>query len=125
MQIYDGSMVDVACYRGSSLIGFEVGKSSSYRCPFCGAIPHPRIFTKDKCKQCGAEYNQSVTGSWYWERDIEGERQMLLAEVEHLKLMLEGEEESHKTTKLFLERAKGKITGRPYHKELAYGSSEK
>ena len=108
MKIYDGSMVEVACYQGSSLIGFELGRSSSSRCPFCGAIPQPMIFTKSKCSQCGAEYKQSSTGGWYWERDLE----MPALKIEHLKLMLEGEKLLREAAEDFLTEAKRKITSR-------------
>ena len=112
MKIYDGTEIDIDIYDGQHLVGQVLGRTTCERCPFCGALPHPRIFTSSKCGQCGADYKQAATGRWYWERDVEGERQMHRLEVEHYKLMLEGEEEIHKTTKLFLELTKEKVASR-------------
>ena len=115
MRIYDNSRVGIEIVRdGKLIVGDVLENTTNIRCPFCGEYRRNEaidsVGTTVYCN-CGAKH-KSIAGGRYWEKDILGEKQMLDLEIEHLKLILEGEKASRETSELLLDLAKQKITGR-------------
>ncbi|OGZ24770.1 MAG: hypothetical protein A2896_02745 [Candidatus Nealsonbacteria bacterium RIFCSPLOWO2_01_FULL_43_32] len=119
MRIYDGSKIqyDLDC----------VEVVSVEKCPFCltKAVEDDCVASQKwaHCSNCGAKHVHTLElNPWYWDFDLEWSleelrnsterNEMFDLEVEHLKLMLEGEKLSRENAELFLEMAKQKIASR-------------
>ena len=82
MKIFDNSVVVTSW---GEYVGNPPESTFYGRCPFCGVETVTgtsyETGTKSHCPECGAVHTFQMDGKWYWERNFQGEINVLKEKI--------------------------------------------